>query len=76
MKPSGVQFASPMRPPGRSTRSISLRGTAVVGREHHAEGGQHDVEGAVGEGQRLGIGDLELHVQALGLGARAAFVQQ
>ena len=59
MKPSGVQLASPIRPPGRQTRSQLGRGARLVGREHHAERRQHGVERAVGERQRLGVGLAE-----------------
>ena len=52
------------------------RGARVVGREHHAEGGQHDVEAGVRVRQRFGVGDLEVHGQVLGFGAQAAFLQQ
>ena len=76
MKPSGVQFAMPMRPPGRSTRSISRADASVVGREHHAEGRQHGVEAGIVERQRLGVGDLEAHGQAFGVRALAALLEQ
>ena len=51
-------------------------GAVVVGREHDAERGQHDVEAGIGEGQCLCIGELEVHRQPFGLGARAAFLEQ
>ena len=37
----------------------------VVRREHHADGGQHGVERAVGVGQRLGVALLPGHLDAL-----------
>jgi hypothetical protein len=64
-KPSGVQFARPMRPPRRQTRASSARSRLIRGK-HHAEGRQHRVVTLVGERQRFGIGDLKNHVQMLG----------
>ena len=46
-------------------------GALVVGREHRAEGRQHDVEAAVGERQVLDVGDLERYRQAFGAGPGA-----
>ena len=76
MKLSGVQFARPMRPPCRQTRTSSAAAVVLVGREHHPEGRGDRVEGAVGEGQRLGVRHLEDGGQALGLGPGAAAVEQ
>jgi len=52
------------------------RGPVLVGREHHAEGRDHGVERAVGEGERLGVGLLELDAPAFGVGARPAALKQ
>ena len=76
MKLSGVQFARPILPPGRQTRSSSRGGLLLVGREHDAESGEHDVEARIGEGQSLGIGFLEGDRQAVGLGAAASALEQ
>ena len=51
-------------------------GALVVGREHRAEGREHDVEAPVGERQVLDVGDLERHRQSFGLGPRRALVEQ
>ena len=51
-------------------------GALLVGREHHAESGQHHVEAAVGERQCLRIGLLERDVEALGRGPFARPRQQ
>ena len=69
MKPSGVQLASAIVPPGRTTRSSSAAARCVVGCEHRAEHGRDGVEGAVRERQRLGVALEQLDLQALGLGA-------
>ncbi len=76
MKPSGVQLASAIVPPGRQTRSSSAAVCCVVGREHRAEDRRDGVEGAVGERQRLGVALDELDVEALGGGAPAAALEQ
>ena len=76
MKPCGVQFARPMRPPLAQHAQHLVRRAGVIGREHRAEGGQHDVEAAVGKGQRLGIGGLEVDLQTFGLRPGAALVEQ
>lgn len=51
MKPSGVQFAmATIRPGGRRGQSDELaRGFVIIGHEHHADGREHDIEGASGE---------------------------
>ena len=53
-----------------------VRRALLVGREHGAEGGEHDVERAVGVGKRLDVGFLEVHGEPLGAGALAALVEQ
>ena len=52
------------------------RGLLLVGREHHAEGGERHVERAVLELEVLGVGLLELHREALGAGARPGPLEQ
>ena len=47
-----------------------------MGREHHAEGRDHDIEGVVGERQRLRVSLLELDRQPISGGAGAAALQQ
>ena len=76
MNPCGVQFARPIRPPGLQHTQHLARRALVIRREHHAEGGQHDVEAAVVERQCLGIGHLKLHGQIFRTRALAPFVQQ
>ena len=72
MKPSGVQLAiPPMRPPLRTTRSIS-RAVCSWSGEHRAEGRQHDVEAAIGKGQCLDVGRLDADRQAFRGAAAAA----
>ena len=48
----------------------------LVGREHHAEGRDHGVERAALEGKLLGVGDLEVDVQAFRVGPGAAALEQ
>ena len=48
----------------------------LVGREHDAEGGEHDIEARIGEGQCLGIGFLEGDRQAVGFGAAASALEK
>ncbi len=76
MKLSGVQLARPIRPPGVQTRSELARRLLLVRREHHAEGGQHGVERAVGEGQLLGVGFLKRDEVPFGVRAPAARFEQ
>lgn len=68
-RPWGVQLANPIRPPGRHTRVSFVRHSLLIGREHRAERGQHDVERGVLEGERLSVGDLRLEREALDVGA-------
>ena len=75
MKPSGVQLASPMRPPLRTTRDISAAAFSWFG-VNMTPKVEHGVEAAVAEGQRLGIRLLEGDGQALGGGAFAAALEQ
>ena len=53
-----------------------VRGSVVVGRKHHTEGGQGDIEAAVGKRQRLGVGDAELHREPIGLCPRGGLVEK
>ena len=77
----------PIKPSGRPVRETYLsagfadaqefgRGSVLIGREHHAEGRDDDVERAIGERQRLGVGLLEFDGQAFGRCARATALQQ
>ena len=58
-----------MRPPGRQTRQHFAGGCVLVGREHDAEGREHDVVRRVAERKvfRVGLAALDRHV--LGGGA-------
>ena len=76
MKPSGVQFASPIRPPGRQTRSISAAARSWSGANITPKVESTTSKLAVGEGQGLGIGFAEADREALGGGAGAAAFQQ
>ena len=71
------------RPVGEADLAAALadasqlgRGAVLVGREHHAEGRDDDVEAAVGKRQRLRVGLAELDVEPLGLGALAGALEQ
>ena len=48
----------------------------MIWSEHHAEGRKHGVIAAVVERQVFGVGDMEVHLQALGGGTSATFFQQ
>ena len=76
MKPSGVQLARAIVPPGRETRSSSAAVRCVVGGEHRAEDGRDRVEGRVGERQRLGVSLEELDVEPFRGRALAAALEQ
>ena len=76
MKPVGVQEISPMRPPGRQTRTSSSAASWWCGSEHHADAGGHGVEHVVVVGQVLGVADLPLEADARGLGIGLALVEQ
>ena len=69
MRPSRDQLTSPIVPPGRQTRRSSAATTSWYGREHHAEHGQHAVEGRVAEGERLGVALDPVHVDVDRAGA-------
>ena len=43
------------------------RGASRIGREHHADGGQGGIEGAVREGEILGISHLRGEGQPVGV---------
>jgi hypothetical protein len=76
MKPSGVQFARPIRPPDFVTRANLGSRPGVVWSEHHAEGRQDGVELAVVEGQLLDVGDGERDGHALGPRSVGATVEK
>src|SRR5262249_43739079 len=52
------------------------RGPLLVGGEHHSEGRQDHVEGAVRERQRFRVGLAELDLEPLGGGAFAGALEQ
>jgi hypothetical protein len=52
------------------------RGAGVVGAEHHADGGEHEVERRVGVGKVLGVGLGELDGELLGRRPAARDVEQ
>jgi len=63
--------------PARAAYPQQLGGGAgLVRGEHDAEGGQHDVERAVGERQRLRVSVSRFQVQALDLGAAGGRLEQ
>ncbi len=76
MKPSGVQLARPILPPGLQTRDELRGGTLLIGREHHAEGRDDDVEARIRERQLLRIGLAEIDDEPLGIGALAGALEQ
>ena len=64
-------------PPGLQTRSELGGGAVLVGREHHAEGRDDDVEARVRERQRFGVGLAECRCSSRSaLGAFARAVEQ
>ena len=75
MKPSGVQLASAITPPGLQTRTSSRGCAPVVRREHRAEHRRHGVERRIRERERLGVA-VRRSTQALGRGAMAAALEQ
>ena len=75
-KPSGVQLASAIRPPGRVDADELPGSLGVVGAEHHADRGQHDVERLVAVRQGLGVGLGELDDEVLGHGPAAGDLEQ
>ena len=76
MKPSGVQLARAILPPGlRDPKQLGGR-LRVVGGEHGAEHGRDGVEGAVRERERLRVPFQQLDRQALGVRAAAAVLEE
>ena len=63
MNPSGVQLSRPILAPGPAHPQQLVGGDLVVRREHHADAGDDRVEGRVVEGQRLGVGLLQVIAQ-------------
>ena len=57
-------------------RGPARGGTGVVGGEHHADGGQDEVERRVAVRQVLGVGLGELDVEVLGRGAATGDLEQ
>ena len=76
MKPSGVQFARPILPPGLHDADQLGGGAILIGREHDAEGRDDDVETGIGEGQGLGIGLAEFDVEPFGRRPLAPALEQ
>ena len=76
MNPAGVQLASPMRPPGRHTRASSAAACAWSGANMTPKVDSTTSNACRVEGQRLGVGALEVHLQALGARALGAALQQ
>ena len=76
MKPSGVQFASPIRPPAPDDAQELGRRAFLVRREHDAVGREDDVEAPVGEGEALRVGDLEGDGKPIGLGASPRLLEE
>ena len=76
MKPSGVQFARPILPPGLHDADQLGGGAVLIGREHDAEGRDDDVEAGIGKGQGLGIGLAEFDIEPFGRGPLAPALEQ
>ena len=72
----GVQLIRPIVPPGRVTRTASLRRDLVAGSELDAERREHHVEAAVLERQVLGVALDPVDLDAGGGGALASAVEQ
>ena len=51
-------------------------GTVLVGREHHAEAGDDDIEAAIGERQSFGIRLTELYAEPVGQRALTGPIEQ
>ena len=76
MKPSGVQLIRPMVPPGRHDADQLVGARLVVRGEHDADAGQHGVERAVVERERLGVGLPPVERDPGGLGVPATRLEQ
>jgi hypothetical protein len=66
----------PIRPPGRADPQQLGGAVPRVATGQVLAGGQHRLEGAVGEGEVLGLALQERHLQPFGLGAPAGPLQQ
>ena len=71
MNPSGVQLARPIFPPGAQTRTSSAAACSWFGVNMTPKVDSDGVEGAVREGQGLGVGLAEGDVEAVGTGPLA-----
>ena len=71
-KPSGVQLASAIVPPGRRHADELGRRALVVGREHRAHHRRRRVERCVGERQLLGVAELRTPTSSRSAAARSA----
>ena len=76
MKPSGVQLTRPIRPPGRTTRTSSSALAWWCGANMMPTHESADVELAVVERQRLGVGLLPGELDVRRLGVPAARLEQ
>ena len=76
MKPSGVQFARPILPPRLQTRSQLSGGAVLVGREHHAEGRDNDIEAAIRERQASASASWKLICRPFGGGALTCAIKE
>ena len=72
----GRPAQQPDRAAGAADAHELVRGGLVMGREHHADRGHDDVERLVLERQVLGVGLDPVELEALGLGAAAARLEQ
>jgi len=85
-RPNGAEEAAdhPLRRPAQQPDLAAgaayphelVGGCLVVGRKHHTDRGDHDVEAGVLERQVLGVGLNPLELYSLSLGAGAAGVEQ
>src|SRR5215468_9130380 len=77
---AGESLGCPVREPDAAAISEDPQhltgGPSVIRREHGAEGGKYDIETRVSVGQILRIGDLEGDVQAFGVCAGLALLEQ
>ncbi len=76
MKPAGVQLISPIRPPGRTTRTSSSAACLVVRGEHDAHARDGRVELGVGVRQVLGVVHLPAQRDTCGGRGLAAGLDQ
>ncbi len=75
-KPSGVQQARPILPPGRQTRASSRAAWGWSGANITPKVETTTSKDASAKGKRFGVGLLEVDLPALGRGAQAAAFEQ